>query len=220
MNGIKAVVFDLDGTLINTLEDIALACNKVLTDNGYPAHPVDAYRKMVGDGAITLVERALPAHARSAEIIEKLYALFRKEYEARAHKSTSPYPGIPELLKRLESLNIKMAILSNKPDFIVSESVKPFLSLSYFDIVMGHKDGKNPKPDPWGLRYILSSWGLEDCPDSVCMIGDSDVDILTAKAAETLSCGAAWGFRGRLELEKAGADYIASSPYDVIRFFE
>ncbi|MEM5948138.1 HAD family hydrolase [Spirochaetia bacterium 38H-sp] len=219
MKKIKAVVFDLDGTLINTLEDIALACNKVLSDNGYPEHPVQAYGKMVGDGAITLIERALPPSLRQESEIERLYALFRKEYADRAHRSTCLYPGIKELLEHLKKMGIPMAVLSNKPDFIVKDSVKPFLPLEYFDILLGHKDGEKPKPDPAGLKRIISAWELEKEPSCVCMVGDSDVDVFTAKAAGASSCGAAWGFRGREELEKAGADFVADSACELLEFF-
>ncbi|MGD9874242.1 MAG: HAD family hydrolase [Kiritimatiellia bacterium] len=211
---IRAVFFDLDGTLLNTLEDLADSANAALQKHGLPVHPVDAYRHFVGSGAITLITRAMPPGKRSDEIIEACYRDFRMEYDRRWDQKTQPYAGIPELLNELQARGIRMAVLSNKPQAAAELCVKRFLAQWPFDPVRGEQPGIPVKPDPAGALAMAARLGLR--PEEVLYLGDSDVDMHTAVRAGFLPAGALWGFRTEKELIEAGARAVLSRPADLL----
>jgi phosphoglycolate phosphatase len=212
----RAVIFDLDGTLLDTLDDLADWMNAVLALMGYPGHPRDSFRYFVGDGARKFAERVLPEDARTPEIIAECVALMAKEYDRRLSEKTRPYDGIPGLLDSLTNMGIKKAILSNKPSMPTLFVVKKLLSRWEFDRVYGADPPGIPvKPDPAGALRIADE--LEIPPDEILYLGDTNTDMRTAVSAGMFPVGAAWGFRTRAELESAGAKAIAESPPDVLR---
>lgn len=211
----RAYVFDLDGTLLDTLADIGAACNAVLGKHGYPQHPVDAYSRMVGNGFDILVRRALPSdRAPDACALADLTTEARAYYAEHMMEQTRPYPGMTRTLRALAESGIKLATLSNKPDAM---SVK--LIARYFpDIPFAEVHGARPdvplKPVPDGLLAMLANIGAD--AKQTCYVGDSNVDIETAKNAGVRGVGAAWGFRGRAELAAAGADFIIDMPEELL----
>jgi phosphoglycolate phosphatase len=213
-----AVLFDLDGTLLDTLEDIADAANRVLTRHRFPAHPVDAYKHFVGEGARVLVWRLLPQSARAEDLVDAMYAEFRAEYSLNWNAKTKPYEGIPEMLDGLVERRLKIAVLSNKPDDFTKQCVGELLSRWTFDAVLGHHDGIPPKPDPTGALQIARE--LHVPPARMLFLGDSSIDMETALAAGMTPGGVLWGFRDRDELEKSGARAIVGSPRDVFALLE
>ena len=211
----KLAIFDLDGTLLDTLGDLASACNYVLQHNGYPTHPLDSYRYRVGGGINKLIERALPDAVRSARYAAELRPEFIARYREHLSDRTRPYPGIPELLERLESEGILLAVASNKYHEGTRKLVEHFFADRQFLRVSGQRDGVPVKPDPAIVLEILEASGL-DAQDAF-FIGDSDVDMFTAANAHVESIGVEWGFRPRTELIAAGAGHIARTPEDILR---
>lgn len=211
---IRAIFFDLDGTLLNTLEDLADSANAALEASGFPVHPVEAFRYFVGSGAITLITRALPPDKIEDKLVSTCYKRFREEYSRRWDMKTRPYAGIPELLDELQRRGIRMAILSNKPQAATEECVARFLSKWPFDPVHGHREGIPVKPDPVGALAMAKHLGLR--PDEVLYLGDSDVDMQTAVRAGFFPAGALWGFRTEDELLGAGARTVLSRPADLL----
>ncbi|MGI5894693.1 MAG: HAD family hydrolase [Candidatus Merdivicinus sp.] len=199
-------LFDLDGTLIDSLEDLADASNYVLQQAHLPTHPVEAYRYFVGNGAYKLAERMLPSEMRTEPTIAQFKAAFDARYCDHYWDKTRPYPGIPELLDFLKQHGCLLAVLSNKPDPFVQKICREFFGEGYFDAVCGQRDGIAKKPEPDGVLEILNL--LKVRPENALFIGDSNVDILTAQNAGLKSVGVTWGFRGRTELEEAGADFL------------
>ncbi|MBP2680968.1 MAG: pgp [Candidatus Krumholzibacteriota bacterium] len=213
-----AVLFDLDGTLLDTLEDIADAANLVLSRRHFPVHPVDAYKRFVGEGARVLVWRLVPPDARDEDLVDAMYAEFRSEYSLNWNAKTKPYDGIPEMLDGLVERKLKIAVLSNKPDDFTRQCVDRLLSRWTFDAVLGHHDGIPPKPDPTGALQIARDLRLP--PARMLFLGDSSIDMETALAAGMTPGGVLWGFRDREELEKSGARAIVGSPHDVFALLE
>lgn len=207
----KAVIFDLDGTLLDTLADLANASNRALERLGYPTHPVEAYRMFVGDGARKLCERMLPAQARTDGEIEQARRLFDLEYQGHLFDCTRPYPGIEELLDALQGQGILLGVVSNKPDAFVQAIVRRYFP-NRFPAVAGQQGGR-VKPDPSGVNEVLRRFSLS--PEQTLYVGDSGVDMQTAKNARTHSCGVSWGFRGREELEQAGAEFVIDHPLEL-----
>ena len=210
---IKLVIFDLDGTLIDSLNDLADASNKALAECGYPPHAVERYRFFVGNGVIRLIECILPENARTEDNIRKVHEGFDKYYSQGYNVHTRPYKGIRELLDHLHEQGIMTAVASNKPDGFTQLIVKEMLGDS-FDCVCGKKDGFEKKPDPGIIFHIMEKLGVS--PEEVLLAGDSDVDIHTAHNAHIKSIGCTWGFRPREELEEAGADNIVDSPDKIL----
>lgn len=206
-------LFDLDGTLINSLDDLADACNWMLSQSGFPTHSLDEYRHFVGNGVYKLVERALPESHRTPEEVTAFKAVFDARYEAHCMDKTRPYPGVPELLKALKTGGFRLAVLSNKSDAFVQAIVSGIFGAGFFDAVRGQLDGIPKKPAPDGVWSLLKE--LSVSRENALFIGDSDVDILTAKNAGLPSAGAVWGFRGREELQKAGADFLVEAPKEI-----
>jgi phosphoglycolate phosphatase len=213
-----AVLFDLDGTLLDTLEDIADAANRALARHGHPLHPVASFRYFVGEGARTLVERTLPENARVKETIDRLYAEFLGEYARNWKAKTRPYDGVPGLLDGLVERGVKIAVLSNKPDDFTRRCVEELLEHWTFDAVLGHHDGIAPKPDPAGALEIARTLGVPS--GRILFAGDSAIDMETARAAGMFPVGVLWGFRTREELESSGARAVIESPSELLAILQ
>lgn len=210
---IKLVIFDLDGTLLNSLEDIADAINNSLIDMGFPAHELSEFNHFVGDGVLQLCERALPEGEKNRA--EELRIHFSEYYRKNSTAKTVPYDGISEVIDILKKKGIKLAVASNKVHNFSVSLVKQFFGDS-FDIILGNIPERRQKPEPDIIYDILKSTGFSK--SEVIMAGDSDIDIITAANAGISSVGCVWGYRGRKELEDAGADYIAEVPLDIIKY--
>jgi phosphoglycolate phosphatase len=210
----KAILFDLDGTLLNTLCDIGNAVNRVLSGHDFSIHPIDAYRYFVGDGVRMLITRALPPDKRDDPLIEKCMKGFDREYALNWKEETSLYPGIAEMLDLLQARGLKLAILSNKPQNFTQYCVDEFLSRWTFEAVRGFQDMIPHKPDPAGALAIARQMGIT--PASFLYLGDTGVDMRTASAAGMFPVGAIWGFRGLEELLANGAKEVVSHPSEMI----
>lgn len=210
---INSIIFDLDGTLLNTIEDLANACNYALTTLGYKTHDVEKYKTFVGNGRYKLVERMLPEDNRSVENIEKALELFDSYYEKHMIDMTKPYDGIMEMLDCLISKSINIAVVSNKPHEFTTEVVKNYFG-NRFEVVYGHKKNTKEKPDPWAVLEVIDEFKVNK--DECLYVGDSEIDINTAKNAGVKSVGVEWGFRGKGELESAGANYIVNKPEQIL----
>jgi len=213
----KAVIFDLDGTLLNTLEDLADSMNSVLMKSGFPVHDVNSYRYFVGEGIEFLVSRALPNNIHTDKsIINQYVNAVREEYIKHWDKKTHPYKGIPELLDKLTELNIKLTVLSNKPDEFTKLSVAKFLSLWTFKIVLGARNTVPKKPDPAGAFEIAEH--LKIATDEFLYLGDTGTDMKTAVSAGMYPVGVLWGFRESGELLNNGAKVLIKEPIELLRY--
>lgn len=210
----SAVVFDLDGTLLDSLADIADSANGVLAGFGFPTHGYDAYRFFVGDGVAVLFSRCLPAEARSPEMIAACVASFRDAYGLRWNRFTRPYDGVAELLTELSRRNFRLAVLSNKPHEFTQQCVDELLSEFRFDAVLGQKEDVPCKPDPKGALRIAATINVE--PAKCLYLGDTAIDIRTAQRAGMYPVGALWGFRPGQELEDAGAAVLIADPRELL----
>lgn len=210
---INSIIFDLDGTLLNTIEDLANACNYALTTLGYKTHDVEKYKTFVGNGRYKLVERMLPEDKRSIENIEKALDLFDSYYENHMIDMTKPYDGIMEMLDCLINRGINIAVVSNKPHEFTTEVVKNYFG-NRFEVVYGHKKNTKEKPDPWAVLEVIDEFKVNK--DECLYVGDSEIDINTAKNAGVKSVGVEWGFRGKGEVESAGANYIVNKPEQIL----
>jgi phosphoglycolate phosphatase len=203
---INLVVFDLDGTLIDSLGDLADSMNVVLKSLDFSSHPRDSYRHFVGNGIEMLVRRALPSEVLQRSDIPHIVSAVRNEYSTRWLATTRPYPGIPELLHELQSRSVATAVLSNKPDHATRAIVGELFAQHDFAVVRGALDGVPLKPDPTAVHEIVSRLGLS--PQASAFVGDTPVDMATGVSAGMLTVGVTWGFRDRHELAAAGADRI------------
>ena len=210
----KAVVFDLDGTLLDTLSDIASSCNEALATLGFPGHAVEDYRGFIGDGIRTLVARTLPEPKRDDETVTRCLALAKDAYGRRWNELTQPYPGIVELLDELSQRGIILAVLSNKPDDLTKSCIAQFFPAYNFAAVLGEQPGVPAKPNPSGALIICGTLSLR--PSEILYLGDSAVDMETAHASGMFAVGALWGFRTQEELETSGAQVIVSHPSEVL----
>ena len=218
----SAVIFDLDGTLLDTLQDLADSMNAVLEEFGLPTHPADSYRLFVGEGVGNLVRRALPRDwtervARADGFLDRCVEAMREQYELRWASRTAPYPGIPEMLRALDSRGVAMAVLSNKPDAFTRKIVGRFLGERTFRVVLGARDGVPRKPDPAGVLDILARLGTG--AGATLYVGDSGTDMDTAHASGLVSVGVLWGFRGEAELRAHCAHHLVAEPGDLLQFF-
>lgn len=213
MTQYTCVLFDLDGTLVDSLADLADSMNRVLTRQGFPAHPVQAYRYFVGEGIVTLARRALPAEARQEDRVQECAQKMRQEYALHWADTTRPYPGIAELLDALASRGVEMAILSNKPDELTKQVVRRLLPEWRFAAVAGASETIARKPDPAGALRIAGLLGRE--PADFLYLGDTSTDMQTARAARMFAVGALWGFRTADELKKNGAQALLAVPTDL-----
>jgi len=210
----KAVLFDLDGTLLDTLEDLANAGNRVLAAQSLPQHPVDAYRYFVGAGIATLVEKILPPSHRQPEVIQATVAEFKRVYAENWQECTVPYAGIPEMLDRLVAGGVQLAILSNKPDDFTQLCVRELLPQWSFQPVFGQRPGVAKKPDPAGALEAAATLGCS--PEEVLYVGDTSIDMQTARSAGMHPVGVLWGFRGAEELKESGAAWLISQPEELL----
>lgn len=213
----SAVIFDLDGTLLDTIGDIADSMNAVLSRHGFPRFSVQEYRYLIGEGAETLIRRSLPPGHRSDEDIRLRLEEMREEYSSRWHRATRPYEGVTELLSALGSRGVKTAVLSNKAERFTVEMTRHFLDPHRFDIIMGARTGHPRKPDPGDARDIAARLSL--APERVLFIGDTRTDMETAVRAGMYPLGALWGYRSAVELLASGAKGLAGAPSEVIRNF-
>ena len=213
----QAVLFDLDGTLLDTLEDLADSMNRALNRLGYDTHPVDEYRFFVGDGIEKLAARALPLQASQAEV-EKCSIAMREEYDTSWADKTHPYPGIPQLLNSLTQQNIKLAVLSNKPDPLTKLIINKLLADWHFELVLGARPGVPKKPDPSVALKIAST--LKIHPKQFLYLGDTNTDMKTAVAAGMYPVGVLWGFRTAEELCTSGAKTLIHEPLEVLRLLD
>ena len=213
------VIFDLDGTLVDTLADIAAAMNAVLAARGFPTHTVEAYKTMVGDGALVLAQRTLPpAVAATAGLAEACAREYSLQYRAIGHGLARPYDGIVALLDGLRALGVAATVLSNKPHELAVECVDEFFPRGTFRVVLGQRPGTPRKPDPAGVREIIRTFGAAAAR---CLyVGDTPTDMETAAAAGLPSVGVAWGFRPEDELRAAGARYIVRHPSGILALAE
>lgn len=214
----QAVLFDLDGTLLDTLEDLGDAVNRVLDKNGFPTHPVEDYRYFVGDGSAMLIQRAVPPEARSGDILQSCLEDFLADYGEHWQVKTRPYPGVAEMLDALTAQGLRLAVLSNKMDAFTQQCVRQLLPRWTFDIVFGQRKDVPRKPDPAGAREVASV--LKISPMDFLYLGDTAVDMITATAAGMYPVGVLWGFRTREELQQAGARTLLEQPLDVLRLLQ
>lgn len=211
-----AVLFDLDGTLLNSLEGIALAMNLVLGEQGWTTHSTPAYASMVGNGIEALVVRAISPHQPNGETINKLVSGYCRHYNQLWLHHSPPYPGIEELLAFLIKKGMALAVLSNKRDDFCKAMVPHFFPRIKFAEVRGALPGISQKPDPSCALAIARKLAI--APENFLYLGDTDVDMKTAGAARMFAGGVAWGFRSTAELKAAGARKIFDHPRDVITF--
>jgi phosphoglycolate phosphatase len=218
MMTVRLVLFDLDGTLVDSLQDLADSMNAVLAARGFPVHPVEPYRRFVGDGVTNLVRRALPAGSGDEETVAACVAEMREQYGLRLIGATRPYPGIPELLAELGARRLKTAVLSNKPDRATRTLVAMLFPDYAFDAVRGALPEVPLKPDPTSAIELCAGLGVG--PRETLYVGDTDTDMATGRAAGMVTVGVAWGFRDVNELRDAGAWRVVRSPLDLIELLD
>jgi phosphoglycolate phosphatase len=212
----RAVLFDLDGTLLNTLQDVAGSVNKGLAKLGFPQHTTEAFKTLIGEGRDVLVRRALPAEHRDDTTAQKLLDLVNADYAVHWADHTRPYPGIPELLDALIAKDIKITVLSNKADDLTNLCVTKLLSRWHFALVAGSRPSVPNKPDPAGTLQIAKQ--LDINPAEFLYLGDSDIDMKTAVGAGMYPIGAGWGFRSEKELLSAGAKAVIKKPEELLQY--
>jgi phosphoglycolate phosphatase len=210
----KCFIFDLDGTLIDSLADLAEGVNRMLDDHGYPRQPLESFPLYIGDGVKALVEKALPAESLAHEDLEARVADYQRHYADTWNQQTKPYTGIMELLKALRSRGGKIGVLSNKPHAFTLLCCKHFFPDFKFDAVFGAREEVPRKPDPAGALEIASLFGVE--PKDCAFVGDSGIDMQTAVNAGMLPIGVSWGFRSVAELRECGALVIVSQAGEIM----
>lgn len=208
----KLAIFDLDGTLLNSLEDIADASNYALRMMGYPQHELSKFNHFVGDGVMELCQRILPDDSKNR--VQEALKYFADYYKEHSNDKTVVYDGIMDVLSELKQKGIKLAVASNKVHEFSVSMVKYYFG-DVFDIVLGNAPERPKKPEPVIIYDIMKSMHVS--ADETVMIGDSDVDIITAENAGIKSIGCVWGYRGKEELERAGADFTADKPIDILK---
>ncbi|MBD5213376.1 MAG: HAD family hydrolase [Bacteroidales bacterium] len=210
------VIFDLDGTLLDTIADLGTATNYAMEQMGFPTHSLHDYRFKVGNGITKLIERALPDNHRDEATIERAREIFLGFYGTHNTDHSRPYPGIPELLSELTARGVKVAVASNKYHEATSRLVAHFFHDIPWTAVEGHRPGRPTKPSPQIVDDILRIAGIT--PGQTLYVGDSGVDMDTARAASLESVGVIWGFRPESELRDHLADRIATTPADILRY--
>ena len=206
----KLVLFDLDGTLINSIDDLADSTNYALQQCGLPLHTVDEYKYFVGNSVDPLIRRALPEEEKeNQELFDRVKKIYLSYYAAHSKDKTRPYPGISDLLSRCNKAGVLVAVVSNKPDDITADVVRYYFPQIHFAATMGPKEGIPKKPDPAGVREVLRITGI--ALEDALYVGDTWVDMQTAENSGVQSCGVLWGFRTRQELVENHADFIAAN---------
>ncbi len=218
--GKKTIIFDLDGTLIDSLEDIAVCMNQVLEELNLPIHKINDYKYFVGGGISVLVENSLNALNRDItdELKEKVTQRFKEIYDQKLHLKTKPYDGIYELLDELKNLDFNIAILSNKPHEFTIAYANNLFSKYELKEIHGQKKDIPKKPDPIAAINIAKEFGTP-C-EKVYFVGDTMVDMQTAKNANMIAIGVLWGFRDEKELNENGADFLVNHPLDILKIVE
>ena len=212
----QLVIFDLDGTLLNTIGDLTVAVNHTLRECGYPLRTYDEVRSMVGDGVLKLLERALPEAERTAENLARAREIFLPFYGAHNAELTHPYEGIPQLLEELCQKGVKMAVASNKYHSATCKLIPYYFPTTPFEVVLGQREGVPAKPHPQIVADILKEVGVGR--EEVLSVGDTNVDMLTAKAAEVDAVAVEWGFRPRKELAAHNPRAIISHPLQLLDY--
>ena len=210
----KAIIFDLDGTLLDTLADLADSMNAVLRDFGFPGHDIPAYKYFIGDGIEKLVQRALPESHRDENTQKRAIAAMKAMYSRNWDKKTRLYDGISALLDRGVARGLLMGILSNKPDGPTQKVVSHFFAKWHFKIVLGARPSVPKKPDPSAALEISAQLGIS--PQDFLFLGDTGVDMRTAAVAKMYALGALWGFRPAEELIAGGAQMLVTRPSDLL----
>ena len=209
----KGIIFDLDGTLVNSLEDISDAMNIVLTGLEYPTHTYDTYQYFIGSGLRNLVSKALPASNNTEEQIETCFECMVNEYRKICTFKTKPYEGIIELLDHLKAKDIKLAVFSNKADEL-TKKIATEIFPDYFDSAVGLSSEALKKPNPFEAIEISKSWNLK--PEEILFVGDSDIDMQTAINANMFPVGVSWGYRTEEELKASGAKLVINNPLELL----
>ena len=214
----KLVIFDLDGTLLNTIEDLGQAANYALERNGYATHSMASYPYFVGNGVRRLMTRVLPEDARDDETVDRVLGDFMDYYNEHCTYFTNHYNGMPELLQDLQDKNVSLAVASNKYQHAVDKIIAHYFPTVDFVAIEGHREGVNVKPDPSVVFAILAKAGVAKA--DTLYIGDSGVDMETARRACIDSVGVTWGFRSKKELVEYYADVIVGNPVDILDVVE
>lgn len=210
----EAAIFDLDGTLVNSLDDLADSANAVLHRHGFPVHDVEAYRYFVGNGSRKLIERILPAdHAVDEEFVRDFLAEYKEQYAANLLHKTKPYAGIMEMLEELRRRRIPMAVCTNKHQSAAEVIMEALFPRDMFCEIIGDQDGLPRKPDPRKVLHIMENMGVAG--DRTLYFGDTSVDMDTACNAGTFAVGVLWGFRPPEELSEHGADILLKHPMEL-----
>lgn len=212
--GINGVIFDLDGTLLDTIADLAYSVNSVLVRHGFHTHQVESYKRFIGDGMAMLIQRAVGGNCRDEEIT-KLVSELKDEYAKNWNRETKPYPGMHDLLKELSHKKIKISVFSNKSHEFTVAMVEYFFPDIAFSTILGLQDWIPRKPDPYGALLIAHTMQLE--PSQIAMIGDSATDVEMAHACGMYSIGVSWGYRPVALLLQHHPHAIANTPGDIIR---
>lgn len=213
MSLLKAFIFDLDGTLIDSLADIAESINRMLDARGYPRSDVELFRQMVGDGMEKLVERALPEAVRSEALIKVCVEEYRANYDQLWNAQTKPYEGIVEMLAELKGRGVKLGVISNKAHRFTVPMTEHFFGKGCFEHILGQRNDVPRKPAPDGAHEMAAFLGLET--DEMAYVGDSGIDMAFAKSSGMRAIGVRWGFRSEAELREHGADVLVSRPADL-----
>lgn len=211
----KAIIFDLDGTLLDTLEDIAISANFALTSLGFNAEATEKYRYFVGEGVFKLFENIFAKAPQTQEVIQQAVSLFESHYAKQFNQNTKLYDGVSKMLTFLQTRGFKMAILSNKPDSFTKMCAVKYLRSWNFDVVFGAREGVPRKPHPEGALDISALLAI--APDRCYYLGDTMIDMQTANNAGMIALGALWGFREENELREHGAKHLVKSPSEVIK---
>ncbi len=207
-------MFDLDGTLIDSLTDIAEAANEVLGSFGFPGHEVDEYRFLVGDGAHVLMERIVPKGALTPDLGARILTAWKAIYADRWDRTTRPYAGMEDVVEALHARGLRQGVLSNKPEVFTKACVERFFPKGQLDPVWGLVEGRAKKPDPQGALEMAKEWGLE--PEDILYVGDTNTDMQTAVAAGMFALGVTWGFRPKEELLEHGAQGMVEQVEEIL----
>ena len=213
----RAVLFDLDGTLLDSLGDLANSMNTVLSEDGLPTHEVDAFRYFIGEGVSLLVQRSLPEDKRDPATAQDYLERYRDAYATRWHLS-KPFPGIPELLDKLQTRGVPLAVVSNKPEVFTKQCIQRLFPDWKWDCILGQSDALPRKPDAAMALHAAERLGV--APKNCLFVGDSDIDILTGVNAGMSAVGVSWGFRQEAELREAGMQHFLQKPADLLELIE
>jgi phosphoglycolate phosphatase len=217
-NKIRAVIFDLDGTLLNTIDDIGNAVNTALLEIGVSPYSMAQYKYFVGDGVVELINRVLAPHPNKRHLHGRTLERYLEEYALHQHDLTRPYPGIVSLLEALSLRSISVNVLSNKPHHATLEVIRHFFPNTHFQVVYGKMPEYKPKPDTKALERLIANLGVSK--SEVLYVGDTATDMITAKNGGLTAIGCTWGFRLQEELEEAGSDFVVHHPEAILSLID